>query len=355
MTRGRRREHYQWNMDIWGSATNQQGAQAEGELLSAMIQAFEGMGLGAEDVVIKLSSRGILKELLAALNVEDGNFEAVCILVDKLDKMSVAALMPQFKELGLSESTVQSLTETLRSANPLTTISNTLPPNSPAMVELQSLLKTCHSYGIADWIEFDPTTVRGLSYYTGPVFEARSRKHPTLRAIAGGGRYDDLLKTLSGAEGGEGAAPSLGAVGFGFGDAVIMELLHEEGLLPDFKKQGDLDVMVFSIPSSNDGAGEMAIKAATILRRNCGLKVDLQLTQSSPSSDSTVQPKSQKWALKHANRIGANHVLLINGSSEEEGDQFEIKDMLTGSQTKVTLEDLQTWGLKLLTGVEGVV
>lgn len=83
MTRGRRREHYQWNMDIWGVP----GVAAEAELLGAMVAFFERVGLGPEDVGIRVNSRGVLTEVLRSLGVPEEKHTATCVLVDKLDKV----------------------------------------------------------------------------------------------------------------------------------------------------------------------------------------------------------------------------------------------------------------------------
>ena len=85
MTRGRRREHYQWNMDIWGV----DGIEAEAELLSAMVLFFERVGLTSEDVGIKVNSRGVIGEVLTELGVPEEKFAATCVLVDKLEKVSL--------------------------------------------------------------------------------------------------------------------------------------------------------------------------------------------------------------------------------------------------------------------------
>ena len=87
MTRGRRREHYQWNMDIWGV----DGIEAEAELLSAMVTFFKNVGLTSEDVGIKLNSRGVIGEVLTELGVPEEKFAATCVLVDKLEKVSSLA------------------------------------------------------------------------------------------------------------------------------------------------------------------------------------------------------------------------------------------------------------------------
>merc|ERR1712226_1712455 len=98
-----------------------------------------------------------------------------------------------------------------------------------AIRQLTKLFDLCEAYGIQDWILFDASVVRGLAYYTGVVFEAFDRRGE-LRAIAGGGRYDKLLETFGG--------DPTPAVGFGFGDAVIVELLNDRGLLPNFDGVG---------------------------------------------------------------------------------------------------------------------
>lgn len=135
-------------------------------------------------------------------------------------------------------------------------------------------------YDMVDWLQFDASVVRGLSYYTGIVFEGFD-KSGELRAICGGGRYDKLLESMGG--------EPLPAVGFGFGDAVIVELLKMKGTLPD-TTQGSVEVVVF--PMSDDVRGN-AVAAATALRSD-GLKVDLVLENKKP-----------KWAFQRADRIGA--------------------------------------------------
>ena len=110
------------------------------------------------------------------------------------------------------------------------------------VVDILSLLRLAEGYGISEWLQFDASVVRGLAYYTGVVFEGFDRRGQ-LRAICGGGRYDKLLQSMTA---GAGAAEGVPAVGFGFGDAVIVELLKDKGLLPDMQrgKGGEHDVQV---------------------------------------------------------------------------------------------------------------
>ena len=148
------------------------------------------------------------------------------------------------------------------------------------MEDIKRLLALAEDYGIADWLQFDASVVRGLSYYTGVVFEGFD-KSGELRAICGGGRYDKLLESMGG--------ESLPAVGFGFGDAVIVELLKMKGTLPD-TSQGYVQVVVF--PVSDDVRGK-AVGVATTLRA-AGLHVDLIL-----------ESKKPKWVFQRADKIGA--------------------------------------------------
>ncbi|CAN0448456.1 unnamed protein product, partial [Discosporangium mesarthrocarpum] len=97
MTRGRRREHYQWNMDIWGV----EGVEAEAELLGAIVTFFKRVGLKAEDVGIRVNSRGVLTEMLTSLGVPEDKHTATCVLVDKLDKVCIFVGLGLGLELGL--------------------------------------------------------------------------------------------------------------------------------------------------------------------------------------------------------------------------------------------------------------
>jgi histidyl-tRNA synthetase len=156
--------------------------------------------------------------------------------------------------------------------------------------------------------------VRGLSYYTGVVFEAFDRKGE-LRAIAGGGRYDTLLETF-------GAPPgdALPAAGFGFGDAVIVELLKDRGLLPDFSAGGlsgapSPDCVVYAFEES---LRRNAVAVASELRA-AGLVVDLVL-----------ELKKAKWVFKHADRLGAKFVVAVAPDEWAKGE-LVVKPMLSSS------------------------
>jgi histidyl-tRNA synthetase len=312
MTRGRRREHFQWNMDIWGVA----GEEADAELLSAMVTFFKNVGLSSEDVGIKVNSRLVIAEILTELGIPPEKFAATCVLVDKLEKVPLDAIQGDLEELGLDRSVVEKLTEVM-TVKSVGAIKEMLGEDSQAVEQISKLMKLCEAYGIDDWIIFDASVVRGLSYYTGVVFEAFDRKG-VLRAIAGGGRYDKLLETFGG--------DPTPAAGFGFGDAVIVELLKERNILPLFDSAG-IDTVVFAMTEDLYPA---ALNVASKLRE-AGQTVDLVL-----------EKKKTKWVFKHADRIGAKYCAII-GSQEFENGEVSIKDLMGGEQQNVSVEGLADW------------
>lgn len=306
--RGRGREHYQWNVDIWGM----NGIEADAELLSVLVQFFDSVGLSSEDLVIRISSRKVLEEVLGSLGLEGEIFAQTCVIVDKMDKLPEDVIEAQLSDLGLSSESISTIRSVLGITD-LESLSSALSSDSEALIELQSLFSLCDSYGISDWVSFDASVVRGLAYYTGPVFEAHDRAG-NLRAICGGGRYDKLIGTLGGND--------LPATGFGFGDMVVMELLADKGLLPELST-GVSDV-VFGMGTELRGA---AMQVAAKLR-SAGRTVDLVL-----------EDKKMKWVFKHAERCGATRLVMVMPDEWAEG-KVRIKDLDTGEESTVAMEDL---------------
>ena len=306
--RGRGREHYQWNVDIWGT----DAISADAELISVLVTFFRSVGLTEEDLVIKMSSRKVLEEVLGSLGLEGDIFAKTCIIVDKMDKLPADVVSEQLGDLGLEKSAIQTIQSTL-AIKDMNSLEETLGKESAAVTELTSLFSALEAYGISGWIEFDASIVRGLAYYTGPVFEAHDRAGE-LRAICGGGRYDKLLSTLGGKD--------LPATGFGFGDMVIMELLAEKGLVPELI--GGVDDVVISLSPELRNA---AMSVATSLR-NTGKSVDLVL-----------EDKRLKWAFKHAERSGAQRLVMVMPDEWKEG-KVKIKDLESGEEIEVSVDSL---------------
>ena len=253
MTRGRRREHYQWNMDVWGEP----GVTAEAELIASIFHLLDRLGLAPVDTRIRLSNRALLEETLGRtiLKKRPELFAALCVTIDKLDKLgadAVIELLTDAKGSTRLEAADARFVVDWLGLRDLEAAAKEAPADSLAVPQVRQLLDLLDQYGVADRVVFDASVVRGLAYYTGVVFEAFDAGR-SLRAICGGGRYDHLLETLGGRP--------MPAVGFGFGDVVILELLAERGLLPALPRP--LDAVVFAFGAAERPA---AVRLASALR-----------------------------------------------------------------------------------------
>jgi len=306
MTRGRRREHYQWNMDVWGEP----GVAAEAELINAAFSAMDAMGLGAGDVRMRVNSRALLEETLRERFLGDRPeaFEPLCVVIDKLDKIGADAVVDQLADpdgaIRLPKPDALDVVALLQVGG-LEEARKSAPAGSAALADLERLFALLEAYDIADRVVFDASVVRGLAYYTGIVFEAFDTGGK-LRAVCGGGRYDRLIESLGG--------KPVSAVGFGFGDAVIAELLDEKGLLPELPRT--LDAVIFPF---GDAERPRAQALASSLRRS-GQSVELVLGQMKP-----------KRALADADRAGAERIYLI-GPDELSRGVARVRELRTGEE-----------------------
>ncbi|MDQ6632595.1 MAG: histidine--tRNA ligase [Verrucomicrobiota bacterium] len=204
--KGRLREHFQFNCDIFGESD----VAAEAELIALLIDTLRSFGLTADDFIIRLSSRNAWQEFYKrGMQSAESEYEFYQI-IDKLEREEKSVSEKKLRTLGFSYSEI---TEFIHTGKPT--------------VELESILKNLSAHGLGDFVKVDYHVIRGLAYYTGVVFEAFD-KRGEFRAIAGGGRYDNLIKLISGGK------VNLPALGFGMGDVVLLELLKARGLLPKF-------------------------------------------------------------------------------------------------------------------------
>lgn len=307
-TRGRRREHYQWNMDVVGVP----GVEAEAELLAAITTFFARVGITAQDVGIKVSSRKVLQQVLHKYDVPDASFGPVCVVVDKMEKIPREKVVEELEALQVAADAIDGILAAL-SLRSIQQLEQLLGADNEAVVDLRTMFELAEGYGYQEWLVFDASVVRGLAYYTGIVFEGFDRAGQ-LRAICGGGRYDRLLATFGGED-----QP---CAGFGFGDAVIVELLKDKGLLPQLPQQ--VDDMVMSLDGSLRGA---ACGVAARLRGQ-GRKVDLVL-----------EDKRMKWAFKQAERCGASRLVLI-GADEWAKGLVRVKDLAARTEQDVPVDAL---------------
>jgi histidyl-tRNA synthetase len=308
MTRGRKREHYQWNLDVIG----QPAQVAEVEVISALLTALEAMGLNASHVQLHLNDRRLLGAVLERIGVPEERHPPAMVVMDKRDKIPPEHLEALLAEQGLTGSQVGRLNAFLVMRT-LEEVRGALGAEAPAVAELEALLGLLGRVGFGDWIAFDIAVVRGLSYYTGPVFELRARG-ASLRAICGGGRYDSLLSAFGG-----GTIP---AIGFGFGDVVILELLAELGLLPELGQEIDFTVIPFS---------EAEVPAA--------LELSQKLRRKGYLVDSDFSLRKLKRALQRADEIGARQAALLMPDELARG-QVVLRDMARREERRVPIAEL---------------
>ncbi|EPY40008.1 histidyl-tRNA synthetase [Angomonas deanei] len=290
ITRGRRREHYQWNMDIVGVTS----VTAEAELVCAACAAMESLGLTAKDVGMKINSRKVLQTVVLQAGVTPEKFAPVCVIVDKMEKLPREEVEAQLAELGLDASMVDTITQTL-SLKSIDEIAAKIGGEHEAVEELKTFFSLVESYGYGDWVLFDASVVRGLAYYTGIVFEGFDREGK-FRAICGGGRYDNLLTLY-------GSPKAIPCAGYGFGDCVIAELLREKKLLDSIPQKVDDIVIPFD--------ETMRGPALSVLKK---------LRDQGHSADIILEKKKLAQSFSYADRIGAVRAVLVAPDEWSKGE-----------------------------------
>lgn len=296
-SRGRKREHFQWNADIFGA----EPVKSEYEVLAMIVEFFTSVGITSNDVVLRVSNRMILQDLLESMGVFEDRFPLACNLIDKVNKMTREELTAALLErVGLNDEQVATIYQLIEIKD-VSQLEGLL-PKSEAPAYMKRLFDLCESCGIGSWLQFDASIVRGLSYYTGVVFEGFFKNSTLQRAVCGGGRYDKLLSTF-------GAKEPVPAVGFGFGDVVITEGLQELKLFPACEQ--DLHAVVIPF---NDDFYPQADTVARILRKQ-GLAVETYMKSG-----------RIKNAYSYAGRRGAKFAILV-APEEYANGQVVVKDL----------------------------
>jgi len=294
MTKGRKREHYQWNLDIIG----EDSVLAEAEVIGAACDALRRMGLSSSDFKVHVSSRKFLGELLAKSGIAADRHAQVFLALDKRGKMPDAEIAAMLKDGGLSDAEIEATFAIMETKD------------YSACPELVELFRLAEIAGFADCLEFDISVIRGLSYYTGVVFECFDTKGE-FRAIFGGGRYDNLLTTIGG--------EPTSAVGLGFGDVVVTELLKAR-LGEDAAAARKGVAIGFMFPEQRDAAVSLAARL-----RKSGECVDLALRSQKP-----------KKFFSHAAESGAAKAVFLGPDDVEKG-VARIKDLATREEKEISL------------------
>ena len=294
MTKGRKREHYQWNLDIIG----EDSVLAEAEVIGAACDALRRMGLSSTDFKVHVSSRKFLGELLAKSGIAADRHAQVFLALDKRGKMPDAEIAAMLKDGGLSDAEIEATFAIMETKD------------YSACPELVELFRLAEIAGFSDCLEFDISVIRGLSYYTGVVFECFDTKGE-FRAIFGGGRYDNLLTTIGG--------EPTSAVGLGFGDVVVTELLKAR-LGEDAAAARKGVAIGFMFPEQRDAAVSLAARL-----RKSGECVDLALRSQKP-----------KKFFSHAAESGAAKAVFLGPDDVEKGIA-RMKDLSTREEKEISL------------------
>ncbi|MBY0587450.1 histidine--tRNA ligase [bacterium] len=310
--RGRLREFWQWNVDVLGV----EGTVADAEVISVAIDGLENLGLTDADVGVHLNSRRMLSALLIGAGIEEALHGAIYAVADKRSKLPTEEIDKLFAKIGLPESGLAKVKDLFRltSLDELQSLAREW-ADEASLVEvdqLRDLFDLLAHLGKEKYCRFDIGIVRGLAYYTGPVFEILDVKGE-LRAIGGGGRYDRLMETMGG--------QAMPACGFGMGDVTLGELLTERNLSP--ASEGLLDD--FIIPVRAELIPDMLKLVAR--RRKEGRRVDY-----------FPKPGNRDKLLKRAIDTGARHAILIGGPEWDSGRQVLIRDLQTRTETIVPFD-----------------
>jgi histidyl-tRNA synthetase len=291
--KGRLREHFQFNADIIG----ERDPAADAELIALVIDTLRSFGLTEQDFVIRLSSRNAWQEFFQQHQGDPAQEYAFYQIIDKLERESPEQNEQKLKLAGLSLAEVSAFIE-----------------QGKATAELQAILDNLAARGLGEYVKIDYHVIRGLAYYTGVVFEAFDRKGE-FRAIAGGGRYDNLVKLISSGK------VDLPALGFGMGDVVLLELLKARALLPKFDAALDGYCLI-----EDETLRAASLKLIQDLR-SAGLVVDYSLT-----------PTKSDKQFKRAQELRAANTLKIERN--EAGELVaKAKNLKTREETVIPVSE----------------
>jgi histidyl-tRNA synthetase len=309
--KGRDREFFQGDFDIFGI----ESVEADAEVIASAARIYEKLDL-MDRVRFQLNDRNLLESMLEALGVE--NTEEVMQVIDDKEKMSTEQFLEELDEVGVNKEKAGEIDEITDISGPIADQIEELREKAPEDAQepvdrIEDLAEALESYGVADQCKLDLSIVRGLAYYTGLVFEAFDAEGE-LRALFGGGRYDELVGMFGNQD--------VPAVGFAFGYSTTVELLKKEDRWP--LKQVETDIYVLSVSES---VRDTALEYATTLREK-GLSVETDLSG-----------RGFGEQLGYADSINAKRVLIV-GERDLEQDQVTIKHMESGEEEEIGIDEV---------------
>lgn len=311
--KGRYQEFYQCDVDVVGSGS----LMYEAELVNIYDEVFAKLNLS---VIIKVNNRKVLYGIAEANGLAD-KFMDMTMALDKLDKIGEEKVVAEMMNRGIAKEQAESVIGLLaiKTLPDLKTAFSNAPTGLKGIEELETFHKYLDLNETTNKVEFDISLARGLSYYTGCIFEvvADTTVYPNLKmgSVGGGGRYDDLtgifgLKNVSG-------------VGISFGAERIYDVMEEENLFPQGVEK-DLEVLLMALD------GDSHIHAFDML---------VQLRSGGVTSDLYPEAAKLKKQMKYANARNVPFVIII-GDQEVNDKIYNLKNMETGDQQKLDLQGL---------------
>jgi len=301
--KGRGREFHQFNVDILGEA----GPEADAELIALSIETMLAFGFKRGDFVVRVSDRKAWVDFAKAHGIDDAALPDFLGIIDKFEREKPEVLEQKLRALGLSVGQVKDF------------IGN--PANASAA--FNAIRQDLESRGMGEFIELDLSIVRGLAYYTGVVFEVFDSSK-SMRAVAGGGRYDTLVSTISN------GAVDMPATGFAMGDYVIRNLIEET---PHALMQMEVWLQ------RHAAACDVYVVVADENRRADSLSLLTQLRRAGISADIAMTPAKVAKQFQSAERSGARFALVVGAEYPE----LKLKILSNRSEESGNAENAVEW------------
>ena len=312
--KGRGRSFYQFNADLLGE-TN---LQADAELIALLVGIFETLGLGSNDFKIRLSDRTTWVLLLNNLGISDQERPAVLNIIDKSERRKPEQTLEDLEKIigTRSEDTFTKI-EAIKKIDSIDELKEKLSScgeeGQKRANDWITLIEYLEGYAANNYVSIDLSIVRGLAYYTGFVYEAFEASGEG-RALAGGGRYDHLVKKLSG-------NTDMPAAGFAIGDMTLSDCLESKGLLPNYIVAPD----IYLICGPEDKKNGLTIISRC---RKAGFSVSHNLKNAAFGKQ-----------FKEAGKSGARYGLIL-GKDELDKNEIKIKDFRSGNEKSVPQQSL---------------
>ena len=320
--KGRLREFFQWNVDIIG----EDSVLADAETIFCAIDYLREVGLTADDIIVKISSRKMLAAVLKAIGVPQKNLDSLYTVLDKKNKLPPDTFQKLLIE-QVSDKKMAAKIQAFMETEQVSDIKKVVELNDEveeALDEQDDLIRYLTLMEVGEYCEFDPSIVRGLAYYTGIVYEIYDKKSE-LRAIGGGGRYDDLLKQFGG--------PDISATGFGIGDCVLEILLREKDLIDKEMTRRQLDFFVVPVGTQTYDYPDGTVKSTP---EDEAIRLAAKLKKIGYRAESSYKSTGLSKQLKEASTRNAQKCIIIG--EEFKDNQLVVKDMTTSEQKTIEVD-----------------